>query len=107
MVLRAIALILLALAYLICVLGFSLQLHWKGLVALWGVINRVTDDGLGIYGPSPLLESLKDRLLPSGTCPVLAISESDLVADSLELPESEALIWAKQRWTKELSKSDV
>ena len=88
--LRALALIVLLLACLICVVGFGLR-------SVWAWLNRVTDDGLGLYGPSPMLAEWMRQLEFS---PSSVSVKEPLVLDvsPLDLPGNDLIIWAKDRW---------
>lgn len=93
---RTLMMIVLGLACLIHVLGFSLQLHWKAAKSIWAWINRATNDGLGLYGPSPML---KNWLIwwsrPTDI-------EINCDVPELELTGDEVLAWAKARWPEQL-----
>ena len=93
--LRTLGLMLLGLACLFCVLGFSLQLHWKAAKTLWHWVNRLTDDGLGLYGPSPLLSQWKNQFKrPS----LVESPTSNFDIPALKLPGTELVAWAQLRW---------
>ena len=61
---RGIALFIMLVACLVCV-------AWFATCAVWAWINKATDDGLGLYGPSPMLQewfgSREQISLPCGT----------------------------------------
>ncbi len=88
--LRVSALLVLLLACLICVVGFGLR-------SAWAWLNRVTDDGLGLYGPSPMLAEWMRQLEFS---PSSVSVRKPLVLDvsPLDLPGNDLIIWAKDRW---------
>ncbi|NEZ59468.1 hypothetical protein [Adonisia turfae] len=85
--LRLTALLILFVACLACVTGFAIGAAWRGAKAAWAWINKATDDGLGLYGPSPMLAAWRQK-------PTVEVVVIDDIPE-LDLSEGEALInWA-------------
>ncbi|EKU98122.1 hypothetical protein Lepto7375DRAFT_7383 [Leptolyngbya sp. PCC 7375] len=86
--LRLTALIIMLAACLACVTVFAIGAAWRGAKAAWAWINKAADDGLGLYGPSPMLAAW--RQAPAG---IVVVDGFDI--PELDLSEGEALInWA-------------
>lgn len=85
-VLRFAALIMMLIACLACVTGFAIGAAWRGGKAAWAWINKATDDGLGLYGPSPMLAAWQQ-----GSTEIVVVDD----IPELDLSEGEALVnWA-------------
>lgn len=59
--------------YMIWAIGeVKIPATWRFCQTVWSFLNQATDDGLGLYGPSPMLQRWMGREL----CPVGASSNS-------------------------------
>ena len=93
-ILRTLGMIVLGLACLICVIGFALTATWHASKTAWAWINRATDDGLGLYGESPMLAQWVAKFSPT---PVITKTDASNVPP-LNLPGTDLIQWAQNRW---------
>lgn len=98
-ILRTLGMLILGIACLVCITGFAIAASWgvaKRLYGFsrvaWAWVNLATDDGLGLYGPSAILENW---FSPTN---LVVVNTTEVEGLSRPLSEPEVLIWAKKRW---------
>lgn len=85
--LRTVTFLLMFVAVGGCYAVHSIRGVYRFFSDVWGWLNRATDDGLGLYGPSPMLWEM---LTPTSTV--------DTSMPELKLAGDEVMVWVKERW---------